>query len=98
MYLDVTGRAVVVLLIEIVGRSTRWNGAANIIAGRSVESAMAFQTELRNAAGPQQSGIRRPVGDVTRRATFRLYRCMFIREWSLLVGVAFDAGCIDTRR
>jgi hypothetical protein len=35
---------------------------------------------------------------MTRNASFRLNRRVFVHEWSLFIDVTLDAGCIYTRR
>ena len=56
-----------------------------------VRQTVAGQAQLIDCAEPQQTRIRRAVWRVTGAATFGLYRRMLVSEWTLLVGVAFNA-------
>ena len=92
MDLRVAGRAVGVLRVLVVLRPGRLRRAD------VVSQAVASQAKLIDRAEAQQTRIRRAVRRVASRASFSLYRRMFVSEWTLFVGVAFDASCVRTSR
>lgn len=91
MDLDVTGRAIGVLRVEIVLRACRLNRPHAMI------DAVTGQTELRHPARDQQSRISRTMRCMTGNASFGLDRRVFIGERALLVGVTLDASGIGAR-
>ena len=92
MDLRVAGCAVGVLRVLVVLRPGRFRRAY------VVSQAVASQTKLIDRAEAQQTRIRRTVRRVASRASFCLYRRMFVSEWALFVGVALDATCVRTSR
>ena len=88
MNLYVTRRAVGVLSVLVMLRPT-WLDCTYV-----VRDAVARQTELVNLAEPQQPRISRAVWRMTGDTTFGLQRRMFISEWTLFIGVTFNARCI----
>ena len=85
---DVTGRAITVLRVLVMLRSTRLNGSDVMC------DAVACQAELVNCAEPQQPRIRRAVWRMTGHATFSLHRGVFISKRTLLIRVTFNASGI----
>ena len=59
-----------------------------------MRQAVTSQAKLIDGAEAQQTRIRRTVRRVASRASFSLYRRMFVSEWTLFVGVALDATCV----
>ena len=59
-----------------------------------VRYTVARQAELRDSTKPQQPRVRRAMRSVTSRTAFSLERRMFVREWTLLVRVTFNASRI----
>ena len=92
MNLDVTGRAISILRVLIVRRTSRLNGAHTVVY------AVACQTKLVDGAVFQQSRIRGAVRNVTRRTALCLDGSVFKNEWPLFVGVAFYASGIGAGR
>ena len=88
MNLRVAGRAVGVLRVLVVLRPGRFRRTD--VMGQ----AMARQAKLIDGAEAQQTRIRRAVWRVASRASFCLYRRMFVSEWTLLVHVTLNASCI----
>ena len=86
--LDVTGRAVGVLRVLIMLRSSRLNGSD------VVRHAVAGQTELIDCAESQQPWISGAVWCMAGHATFSFQRGMFISERTLFIRVTFNASCI----
>ena len=86
--LHVAGGAVGVLRVLVVLRPGRFRRAD------VVSQAVASQAKLIDRAQAQQTRIRRAVRRVASRASFSLYRRMFVSEWTLFVGVALDATCV----
>jgi len=63
-----------------------------------MRQAVTSQAKLIDGAEAQQTRIRRTVRRVASRASFSLYRRMFVSEWTLFVGVAFDASSVRAGR
>lgn len=89
MNLDVTGRAVRILRVLVVRRTSRLKGAHTVV------HAVACQTKLVDGAVLQQTRIRRAVRNVTSRAALSLNWSVFKNEWSLFVGVTLYAGSVS---
>ena len=87
--LDVTIRAVRVLRVQVVLRTSR------LIRADIVSHAVTGQTELRDAARSQQARISRTVRRMTCDASFCLHRSMLVNKWTLLICVTLDASCIS---
>ena len=88
MNLRVAGRAVGVLRVLVVLRPGRFRRAD------VVRQAVASQTKLIDRAVTKQTRIRRTVRRVASRASFSLYRRMFVSERTLFVGVTLNATCV----
>ena len=86
---DVTGRAISVLRVLVMLRSSRLNGS-NVMC-----DAVACQAELVNCAESQQPRIRRAVWRMTGYATFSLHRGVFICKRTLLIRVTSNASGIS---
>ena len=86
------GRAVGVLRVLVVLRPGRFRRAD------VVSQAVASQAKLIDRAVTKQTRICRTVRRVASRASLSFYRRMFVSEWTLFVGVAFDATCVRTSR
>lgn len=83
--LHMTSRAVVVLRVQIMLRTSRLNGP------HVVRDAVTSQTELRDGAELQQPRMRRTMRRVTSRTAISLQRRMFESERALLVCVTLNA-------
>ena len=92
MDLCVAGGAVSVLRVLVMLRPGRFRRSD------VVSQAVASQAKLIDRAEAQQTRIRRAVRRVASRASFCLYRRMFVSEWTLFVGVALDATCVRASR
>ena len=92
MNLHVASRAVSILRVLVMLRPGRFRRA------HVMSQAVASQAKLIDRAEAQQTRIRRAVRRVASRTSFSLYRRMFVSEWTLFVGVAFDATCVRTSR
>ena len=90
--LRVAGRAVGVLRVLIMLRPGRFRRTD------VVSQAVASQAKLIDRAEAQQTRIRRAMRRVASRASFSLYRRMFVSEWTLFVSVALDATCVRAGR
>lgn len=90
--LDVTVRAICVLRVQVVLWTRR------LVRADTVGRAVTRQAKLGDAAGNQQSWIRRTVRRVTRDTAVGLHRRMLVNERSLLVCVALDASSVSARR
>lgn len=86
MNLDVTGRAVGVLRVLVMLRTSRLN------CPDIMRDAVARQTELVDGAVPQQPRVRGSMRRMTGRAPLGLYRRMFIGKRALLVCVTFNTS------
>ena len=90
MNLDMTGRAISVLGVLVVLRSSRLN--CPHVMGHAVTS----QAELIDLTESQQPRVSRAVWRVTCHATLSFQRCMFVGERTLLVRVTLYASRIAT--
>jgi hypothetical protein len=88
MNLHVASRAVGVLRVQIMLRTSRLHGSD------VVRYAVACQTKLADSAEPQQPRMRRAMRRVTSRTPFSLKRRVFVGEWTLLISVTLNASCI----
>lgn len=88
MNLDVTVRAIGVLGILIVLRTSRLLGA------HAMRYAVACEAKLPNPAGDQQTWIGGAVRGMASDAPLGFHRRMLIDKRPLLVDVALDAGSI----
>src|SRR5436190_347579 len=86
-----TSRAIVVLRVLVVLRTSRFNRAD--VVGHTV----ARQAKLIDRAVFQQPRIGRAGRRMASRATFGLHRRMLVSKRPLLVSVALDAGGIGAR-
>ena len=92
MNLDVTISASRVLRILVVRWTSRFVGAHTVIDAMAGQAQVIDRTEL------QHSRIRRSVRHVTRDTSVGLDRSVFESKWTLLIGVALDAGRVSTNR
>ena len=92
MNLYVTSRAACVLRILVVCWTRR------LISAHTMVHAVTRQTEVIHSTELQHPRISGTVRNVTRDATVGLDGRMFEREWTLLVGVALDAGGVSPNR
>ena len=92
MNLHMTGCAVSVLRVQVMLRASR------LLCAHAVILTMAFQTELRNLAGPEQPRIGRAVRRVAGNTAFGLDGSVFKGEGTLLICMTLDARCIGTGR
>ena len=90
--LDVTVRAVRILRVQVVLRTR------GLVRADAVSRAVTRQTELGDAAGNQESRIRRTVRRVTRDTAVGLHRRMLVNKRPLLVCVTLDASSVGARR
>lgn len=88
MNLYVTRSATRVLRILVV----RW--ASRLIRSHTMVHAVARQTQVIHGAKLQHSRIGRSMRRVTGHAAVRFNGRVFEGEWTLLIGVALDAGGI----
>ena len=91
MNLHVAIRAIGVLCILVMLRTRRLNRTD--IVGYAVTG----QAKLRHATGSQEPWICRSMRRVTGHAAFRLHRRVLVNEWTLFVGVTFNARGVSAR-
>ena len=89
MNLYVTISATGVLRILVV----RWT--SRLVRAHTMVHAVARQAQVIHRAELQHSWISGAMRCVTDRAAVGLHRSVFEGKWTLLIGVALEAGCIS---
>jgi hypothetical protein len=90
--LDVTISAGGVLRVLVV----RWT--SGLVGAHTVIDAMARQAQVIDRTELQHSRVCRSVRRVTRDTSVGLHRSVFESKWTLLIGVALEAGGVSTNR
>ena len=92
MNLYVTIGATGVLRILVVRWTSRLLGADSVLDAVARQAQMVYRAEL------QHPRIRGSVRYVTSHAAVGLDGCMFESKWTLLIGVALEAGSVSSDR
>ena len=92
MNLDVTISATGILRVLVV----RWT--SRLVGAHAVIDRMTGQAQVIDCTELQHSRIGGSVRHVTRNTAVGLDRCVFEGKWTLLIGVALDAGRVGANR